>query len=140
MSTAMLSNVARASKRVIPTTTASVRAFHSPFAALDSHHNNTLKSSAPADPNHYEKNYESSHFVAHGGQRTYVVSEPNVTSKHYQVPMGAYPTSAPYVEAQQYNQSDKSTTAAGILTQPFTNRTRASKSKTAGDSAWKMRI
>jgi hypothetical protein len=137
MSSAILSNVARASKRVIPTTTASVRAFHSPFAALDSHHTTTTSSSTTVTPT---QSYESSHFVAHGGQRTYAVSEPDLTHKHYKVPIGAYPTSAPYLEAQQYNQSDKSTTAAGILTQPFTSRARTSKSKTAGDNAWKMRI
>lgn len=46
---------------------------------------------------HYEKYYEHAQEpVSSGGYRTYVVSEPDQSSRHYQVPAGAYPTSAPY--------------------------------------------
>jgi len=36
--------------------------------------------------------------TSHSGTRTYVVSEPDVSHKPYQVPSGAYPISAPYIE------------------------------------------
>jgi len=76
--------------RLIPMCT---RSFHTPLAILANSH---LK--PPPTTSHYEKQYDhppeptSSQF----GYRTYVVSEPDASTKHYQVPAGAYPTSAPY--------------------------------------------
>ncbi|KAF8899893.1 hypothetical protein CPB84DRAFT_1747645 [Gymnopilus junonius] len=50
--------------------------------------------------NQYEKHYDEPTEPLNtqaGGYRTYVVSEPDASYKHYQVPAGAYPTSEPYV-------------------------------------------
>jgi len=67
------------------------------------------------------------------GRRTYVVSEPDASFKHYAVPAGAYPTSSPYVpfaatEAPSYAQEDVSSTAADLLAHPFTTRAAAAES------------
>jgi len=70
------------------------RAFHSPFTSLGNSTSPSKEDIASA----YEKHYDHpSEPVSHSGLRTYVVSEPEAHSRHYQVPAGAYPTSAPYV-------------------------------------------
>ncbi|TFK28156.1 hypothetical protein FA15DRAFT_665639 [Coprinopsis marcescibilis] len=145
MSSVVLSQL---SKRVPRTVSAfsAVRSFHSPFVVLD----NSPLTSAPSSsssanvPNvtHYEKAYDSAPdaFASLNGQRTYVVSEPDASYKHYQVPAGAYPTSAPYVqftatEAPQYNRSELSSTAAELLAHPFTTRAAPQNTSGVGESS-----
>lgn len=110
--------------------TAGARAFHSPFRVLD----NSPLTRAPSptskadhlDVSLYEKQYDPSpdNFASLNGYRTYVVSAPEAGAGHYQVPAGAYPTSAPYVEfastdAPVLNQAEISSTSADILAHPF---------------------
>jgi len=72
------------------------RSFHTPFAVLGSSPLTNPPSTTIASQ--YEKQYDhpSDPITSHTGYRTYVVSEPDPSTKHYQVPAGAYPTSAPY--------------------------------------------
>ncbi|KAG8213039.1 hypothetical protein J3R82DRAFT_11431 [Butyriboletus roseoflavus] len=72
-----------------------IRAFHSPFVA--SPRRTTPSSSTPASI--YEKQHDSSPepHLSSSGTRTYVVSEPDPSNTPYEVPSGAYPTSAPYL-------------------------------------------
>ncbi|KAJ3480284.1 hypothetical protein NLI96_g8465 [Meripilus lineatus] len=80
------------------------RAFHSPFAVLSSSSSSSPLTSPPAPQSNissvfYEKQVDVSpepHYSS-SGQRMYVVSEPDPANTPYQVPSGAYPTSAPYV-------------------------------------------
>ncbi|KAG5644372.1 hypothetical protein DXG03_008600 [Asterophora parasitica] len=88
----LLSNNARVVARA-PRATAPIRAFHSPFAALGSSPISSSSRSHLAAA--YEKQADHSPEVLHGS-RTYVVSEPDTTSKFYSVPSGAYPVSSPY--------------------------------------------
>lgn len=101
MSAAALRTVAKHTTRI--TRTAGIR---SPFAVLTAgEHSSPLSSSTAASahlsPIHvYEKQdgYHMTHpEVSSGGQRVYVVSQPDPQSTPYEVPYGAYPTSAPYV-------------------------------------------
>jgi len=73
-----------------------VRFFHSPFVTLNST-SSPLRSSAAST--HYEKQHDHSPDpkTSHSGTQTYVVSEPDPAHTPYEVPSGAYPTSAPYV-------------------------------------------
>ncbi|KAJ3732152.1 hypothetical protein DFJ43DRAFT_1075837 [Lentinula guzmanii] len=73
------------------------RSFHSPFAVLGTTHSSPP--SIASTVNAYEKQVDSSPepILSSGGQRTYVVSEPDPANTPYQVPAGAYPTSLPYV-------------------------------------------
>ncbi|THH31446.1 hypothetical protein EUX98_g2742 [Antrodiella citrinella] len=90
-------SLSRSLQATRPTT--SHRAFHSPFAVLSA----ASPLETPPAPSSqvsslYEKQqdhvYESS---AAGQRRTYyVVSEPDPANTPYEVPSGAYPTSAPY--------------------------------------------
>jgi len=76
----------------------STRSFHSPYAVLrDSRLTAPHASPAVSSMNEKQNDHLAEPFLTHAGTRTYVVSEPDATSKHYQVPSGAYPTSAPYV-------------------------------------------
>lgn len=72
------------------------RSFHTPFAVLG---NSPLTSPPPPTSSVYEKQLDHSPepIDTFSGTRTYVVSEPDASSKFYEVPSGAYPTSAPYV-------------------------------------------
>ena len=79
------------------------RAFHSPFAVLSSAQSPLTMPPAPTPaPSSaagiYEKNiaYPAEPFVSGFGTRTYVVSQPDPANTPYEVPSGAYPTSAPY--------------------------------------------
>ena len=77
---------------------ASTRSFHSPYVVLrDSRLTSPLASPAASSMNEKQNDHSAEPFLTHAGTRTYVVSEPDATSKHYQVPSGAYPTSGPYV-------------------------------------------
>jgi hypothetical protein len=81
------------------TSPSSHRQFHSPFAVLKGDSPLTPPSSPSSVSSVYEKQHDSSPEPVHtpSGRRTYVVSEPDASSKYYEVPSGAYPTSAPYV-------------------------------------------
>jgi len=84
-----------------------IRAFHSPFAVLGNSPL-TSTSSGPKEPTNafmaqYEKHYEHPSESSTPGYRTYVVSEPDASSRHFRVPAGAYPTSAPYVNFTSTN-------------------------------------
>lgn len=95
--TRSLSRTARA------VTASSTRAFHSPFGVLSNDASSPLTSPPPvhsAASQAYEK--QDGHHPNHpvlspSGQRTYVVSEPDPRATPYDVPYGAFPTSAPYV-------------------------------------------
>lgn len=89
------------SQRTTPTVAPSVRFFHSPFVALNSASSPLTKppsESSTASP-HYEKQHDHSPDpqISHSGTQTYVVSEPDPAHAPYEVPSGAFPTSAPYV-------------------------------------------
>jgi len=73
------------------------RAFHTPFALLGTSPLSTPPSSATF-ASQYEKQYDHppEPITSHTGYRTYVVSEPDASIRHYQIPAGAYPTFAPY--------------------------------------------
>ncbi|KAI0833332.1 hypothetical protein BC628DRAFT_1335109 [Trametes gibbosa] len=80
--------------RTVPRTS---RAFHSPFAVLAS--SQPSLTTPPAAPSSvYEKQLDPSPdpVVSAAGHRTYVVSAPDPAHTPYEVPSGAYPTSAPY--------------------------------------------
>lgn len=128
----------RASKKPLAT-----RAFHSPFALLG-----TSPLTHPNPPSqevtvsHYEKYYEHAHepTVTSSGYRTYVVSEPDQSSRHYQVPAGAYPTSAPYenfhaTTAPKTENIQLSSTSADILAHGFTTRAAPQNRSGVGHSS-----
>jgi len=72
----------------------STRFFHSPYVVLrDSRLAHPLVSLEVSSMNEKQNDHSAEPFLTHAGTRTYVVSEPDATSKHYQVPSGAYPTS-----------------------------------------------
>ena len=75
---------------------AGTRAFHSPFAALSTPmvHSQPQTHTSPL----YEKQLDHSPepSLSSNGSQTYVVSEPDPSQTPYEVPYGAYPTSAPY--------------------------------------------
>ncbi|KAH9856597.1 hypothetical protein C2E23DRAFT_709783, partial [Lenzites betulinus] len=83
------------------------RAFHSPFAVLSTSQSplTTPPASTSTAGGFYEKQFDHSMdpFVSSGGHRTYVVSEPDPANTPYEVPSGAYPTSAPY---QNYTRTE----------------------------------
>ncbi|KAF9474311.1 hypothetical protein BDN70DRAFT_884917 [Pholiota conissans] len=135
----------RASKKPI-----GARGFRSPFAVLGSSPlsnpnaaaKNSMTSSQDSILSQYEKHYEHPHepILSGSGYRTYVVSEPDHTSRHYQVPAGAYPTSAPYTnfaatpapntEGVQY-----SSTSAELLAHGFTTRAAPQHRGGVGESS-----
>ncbi|KAF9533749.1 hypothetical protein CPB83DRAFT_844473 [Crepidotus variabilis] len=141
MSFRVSSNILRAaSKRPIGQQS---RPFHSPFAVLG---NSPLTS--PPPPEHqsnissaYEKHYDHApEPVAHTGYRTYVVSEPDAHSRHYQVPAGAYPTSAPYVNFTATSAPDVtgfqySSTSGELRAHEVTSRAAAQHAKGVGESS-----
>ncbi|KAI9570504.1 hypothetical protein HD554DRAFT_1981892, partial [Boletus coccyginus] len=75
-----------------------VRQFHSPFVVLNA--TNHLAPTSPATPT-YEKQVDDSPepHLSSSGTRTYVVSQPDPSNTPYQVPSGAYPTSASYLNS-----------------------------------------
>ncbi|KAF6754543.1 hypothetical protein DFP72DRAFT_899371 [Ephemerocybe angulata] len=130
MSSILRNTATRASKQLAAASgVRAVRAFHTPFAVLGPSPLPSSSGSANSFAAQYEKQYDTTHepFVSSSGHRTYVVSEPDASYKHYAVPAGAYPTSAPYVQFAateapelQYDRNDVSSTAADILAHPFT--------------------
>ncbi|KAF8952490.1 hypothetical protein BDZ97DRAFT_1667134 [Flammula alnicola] len=102
------------------------RAFHTPFAVLGTSPLTTppAKDTIAAQ---YEKQYDYSTEPVRstGGYRTYVVSEPEPSSRHYRVPAGAYPTSAPYANfpataGPETQGIEYSSTGAELLAHGFT--------------------
>ncbi|EIW84002.1 hypothetical protein CONPUDRAFT_151049 [Coniophora puteana RWD-64-598 SS2] len=84
------------------------RSFHSPFTVLNSAHSPlTNPPSSSSTVSHitssYEKqdSYVSEEPPSPGAPRTYVVSEPDPAHTPYEVPSGAFPTSAPYDTYQE---------------------------------------
>ena len=79
-------------------TSGQARAFHSPFAVLSASPLTTPPPPTSSTGGIYEKNieYSAEPFVSGSGTRTYVVSTPDPANTPYEVPSGAYPTSAPY--------------------------------------------
>lgn len=98
MSTAirLVANHTRTASRCLPTT--ATRSFHSPFAVLSSSPLTSPPSPSSNVSPLYEKDagYPSDPAFAPPGRRVYVVSEPDPRATPYEVPYGAYPTSAPY--------------------------------------------
>ncbi|TCD61832.1 hypothetical protein EIP91_007851 [Steccherinum ochraceum] len=80
------------------TPSSSTRAFHTPFAVLSS--SSPLEKAPPPSSNVSSSLYEKQqdHSLEPTGQKRtyYVVSEPDPAHTPYEVPSGAYPTSAPY--------------------------------------------
>ena len=80
---------------------APIRLFHTPFVALNQSHVQQAqqqKAEAQTTPFTYEKHYDVSYepLATSSGHRTYVVSQPDMSARYYEVPSGAYPTSSPY--------------------------------------------
>lgn len=139
MSFRISTTVLRARHIAVPSTLHS-RAFHSPYTVLGdspltSHPKENTISSA------YEKHYDhASEPVCHSGLRTYVVSEPDAHSRHYQVPAGAYPTSAPYVNFNSTSAPDitgrqYSSTSADLLAHETTTAAAPRNASGVGESA-----
>ena len=82
------------------------RGFHSPFAVLRAAGTPLTSSptssstTSPIDdaPPTYEKQADSTSepHITSSGAKTYVVSEPDPSNKAYEIPYGAYSTTAPY--------------------------------------------
>jgi len=141
-----MSSILRVSAKRQFAAAAGVRAFHSPFALLGQSPLTQSPSSSSSLPppaaRHYEKQYETTAepYTSVSGQRTYVVSEPDASDKHYQVPAGAYPTSSPYIqfartEAPEYSKDQISSTSADLLAHPFTTRAAPQNPSGVGESA-----
>lgn len=100
MSSALRQSVSRHSRSLSRTLTAGppTRAFHSPFAVLSSTPHTPAPPPSEGMSPLYEKQWDSTAHptLSPSGQRTYVVSEPDPHGAPYDVPYGAYPTSAPY--------------------------------------------
>lgn len=114
------------------------RAFHSPFAVLSQSTPSTPSHQPPPASPLYEKQAEHTAHptLSPSGQRHYVVSEPDPRSTPYEVPYGAYPTSAPY---QNYAATDapktspRSSTSAD-LAHPVTTRAATQNPTGANDA------
>ncbi|KAH7927911.1 hypothetical protein BV22DRAFT_1005886 [Leucogyrophana mollusca] len=130
------------SKAVNSAKPAPSRSFHSPFVALNS--TTSPLTSAPSSASNvstvYEKQDEHSPDpqISSSGTRTYVVSEPDPSNTPYQVPSGAYPTSAPYVnfkatDAPNYDGQHSSSSAS--LPHPHTTGAAPQNEAGVGESA-----
>ncbi|TFK40134.1 hypothetical protein BDQ12DRAFT_680402 [Crucibulum laeve] len=130
-------SAARSTPRPAP-----ARSFHSPFVVLG---NSPLTAPPSASSNVssvYEKYNEhyNEPFISSSGTRTYVVSEPDASTRHYQVPAGAYPTSAPYVnftatEAPDFEGAQTSSTSSSIFAHQFTTRAARQHRGGVGESS-----
>lgn len=98
MSSSLRQSISRHSRSLSRSLAANtqMRAFHSPFAVLSSAPLTHSPSEGPSPL--YEKQWDTTTHptLSPSGQRTYVVSEPDPQGTPYDVPFGAYPTSAPY--------------------------------------------
>ncbi|KAI0775311.1 hypothetical protein BD413DRAFT_603255 [Trametes elegans] len=132
-----LSNASRS----VPSTS---RAFHSPFAVLST--SQSPLTTAPASTSSastlsYEKQLDHSPdpYTSSAGHRTYVVSAPDPSNTPYEVPSGAYPTSAPYqnytrTEAPVADGAEHASTAPG-LAHPYTTQRVPRNEAGVGESA-----
>lgn len=125
-----------------PLPSSSYRQFHSPFVVLKGDSPLTPPPSPSSVSSVYEKQHDSSPEPVHSpsGRRTYVVSEPDASSKYYEVPSGAYPTSAPYVnptptEAPDTHGAQVSSTSSTPLAHKQTIRTVPQNRSGVGESA-----
>ncbi|KAI0701191.1 hypothetical protein BC835DRAFT_1324230 [Cytidiella melzeri] len=108
------------------------RSFHSPFAVLSS---SSTTQTTTSHSTLYEKQSDSTAYTP--GQRHYVVSEPDPRSTPYEVPFGAYPTSAPYQSYASTNApktSPHSSTSAD-LAHPVTTRAATQNATGSNDAA-----
>jgi len=118
-----------------------VRHFHSPFAVLGGAPSTAPVSSTAESKFAYEKqtDYSAEPITEHTGYRTYVVSQPDESFKHYQVPAGAYPTSSPYIHfAAAANGPEPGLNYASTspsLAHPFTTRAVPQNSSGVGESS-----
>ncbi|KZT02582.1 uncharacterized protein LAESUDRAFT_762706 [Laetiporus sulphureus 93-53] len=133
-----LSKHARALLRTLPTKPNATRAFHSPFKVLSQAP--LVQSPAEVSPL-YEKQLDHSPDpqLSSTGTRMYVVSEPDPANTPYQVPSGAYPTSAPYksypaTEAPSSQGAHRSSTSSD-LAHPITNAAPQNESGVMESSA-----
>ncbi|KAI1797233.1 hypothetical protein LXA43DRAFT_969231 [Ganoderma leucocontextum] len=123
------------------------RAFHSPFAMLTKSESPLTKTPAPTSTaaGIYERNiqYDAEPFVSGAGHRTYVVSTPDPANTPYEVPSGAYPTSAPYqnytrTEAPVPSGAQFASTSTGFA-HPLTNRVPRNESGVRESAAIRFR-
>lgn len=126
----------RSLSRTLAPLPSSSRAFHSPFAVLAS----SPLTTQPPPPAHimYEKQTETTAAptLSPSGTRTYVVSEPDPRATPYEVPYGAYPTSAPY---QSFKPTSAPTTTprsstSSSLAHPWTTRAAPQNHTGANDA------
>ncbi|EGN99146.1 hypothetical protein SERLA73DRAFT_181978 [Serpula lacrymans var. lacrymans S7.3] len=119
------------------------RSFHSPFVVLNSASSTLTSPPSPSSTVYsmYEKQMDHSPEpqVSSSGTRTYVVSEPDPSHAPYEVPSGAYPTSAPYVNFRSININDvhgaaNSSTSADTA-HPYTTNAVSHNESGVGESA-----
>lgn len=118
----------------------SLRAFHSPFVALKATESPLTSVPAPsatlspisAPLSSYEKqedHYTSEPHISSSGTRMYVVSEPDPLNTAYEVPYGAYPTTAPYANYPLAdgppNPEGKHSSTSSTLPHPYTTSAHA---------------
>lgn len=118
------------------------RSFHTPFASLaqTSPLTNPPAHGSDVFVNSYEKQAELTPepSVSHNGQKTYVVSDPDPKHTPYEVPSGAFATSAPYAgnksAASSPGQSTHSSSSSTPAHPNTTNRVPQNESG-VGESA-----
>ncbi|KAH7884696.1 hypothetical protein F5I97DRAFT_1489646 [Phlebopus sp. FC_14] len=148
MSTTLRSFTAlvRACPRAQKTTfLAHTRSFHSPFVVLNDASPLTSPPTAtstvsPITAPVYEKQHDHSPEprLTSSGTHTYVVSEPDPSNTPYQVPSGAYPTSAPYVMPSPTtapNPEGVYSSTSASLPHPYTTRAVPQNEAGIGESA-----
>jgi len=108
------------------------RSFHSAFTILDDSHLKNPPSNNIASQ--YEKQYDhpAEPIPSHFGYRTYAVSEPDASTRHYQVPAGAYPMFAPYINLVTPKPSTKGEQHTSTGGSHFTTRAASSTSSPQG--------
>lgn len=123
-----------ASRRLLPRVF-HVRQFHSPFVVLNA--TNHLAAASTAAPM-YEKQVDDSPepHLSSSGTRTYVVSEPDPSNTPYQVPSGAYSTSASYLNsAPTTTPIPEGLHSSTSSSNPYNTRAAAHKEASVGQSA-----
>ncbi|KAI0076215.1 hypothetical protein K474DRAFT_1663341 [Panus rudis PR-1116 ss-1] len=135
-----LAKHARSLSRTVQTRPiAHIRDFHSPFALLSSSESPLTSPPPPPQAALYEKQseYSPEPRVSSAGTQTYVVSDPDPANTPYEVPSGAYPTSAPY---QEYTRTEAPSNAprastANAYAHPITTNAVPHNESGVGDSA-----
>ncbi|KIM84316.1 hypothetical protein PILCRDRAFT_68144 [Piloderma croceum F 1598] len=131
------------SQRTKPTAALPVRFFHSPFVALNSTSNSSPLTKPPSESSaaspHYEKQHDHSPDpqISQSGTQTYVVSEPDPAHTPYEVPSGAFPTSAPYVNFTPTERLEHAPTSStgSEPAHPYTTRAVPRNESGVGQSA-----